>query len=106
MSPSVFLHWEVKSAAANALNFCPNTSSNVTVRQCEMPKVQKAAAGGWRSQSSTISSVFMDACREKQGIGALSISHAVNVTKARISENGGLETRGQMCFMSIDRFFI
>lgn len=46
MSPSVFLYCEVKSTAANALNFCPNTSSNVTLRYCEMPKVQKAAAGG------------------------------------------------------------
>lgn len=49
MSPSVFLYWEVKSTAANALNFCPNTSSNVSFRQCVMPKVQKAAAGGWSS---------------------------------------------------------
>lgn len=47
----------------------------------------------------------METNREKQGIEAVSISHAVNVTEARIRENGGL-TRGQMCFKSIDSFFI
>lgn len=57
MSSSVFLYWEVKSAAANALNFYPNTSSNVILRQREMLKVQKAAAGGWSSQSSIITNV-------------------------------------------------
>lgn len=44
----------------------------------------------------------MEAWREKQGIGAVSTSHAANVTEARIRENGGLVTRGQMCFKSID----
>lgn len=97
-APLCFLYCRVKSNAANAPNFCPNTSSNVTLRQCEMPKVQKAAAGGWSSQSSTISSVSSWKLAEKQGREAVSTLHAVNVTKARIRDNRGLVPRGQMFF--------
>lgn len=93
MSAFVFLYWEVKSTGANALNFCPNTSSNVTLRQREMLKVQKDAAGGRSSQSSTITNVSSwKLCREKQGKRARSTSHAVNVIEARTKGNACLVT--------------
>lgn len=83
------------STPVNALNFCPNTSLNAILRQCERPKVPWVSARGRSSEAPAINTVSKwklrrESHRERPCRRAIRVSHAKNGSYVRFMDDFSL----------------